>query len=83
MTSQLETVTMSHDTSWTWNVLPMLAAALALSVVLFPQGNLPAEEAAAEAAPIEATALVLPWAPSPQPGLGEPELVAANLSQSY
>lgn len=83
MTSHLESVTMSHNTSWTWNVMPLLAAALALGIVFFPQGNLPAEEAVAQVMPAEATTMASLLVPSPQPGLGEPALVAADLPQSY
>jgi len=86
MTSHLESVTMSHDTSWTWNVLPLLAAALALSVVFFPQGSLPgdaAAEAAAQTVHGEAPTLAMLLVPSPQPGIGEREPVAADLPQSY
>lgn len=90
MTSHLESVTMSDNTAWTWNVLPLLAVVLALGVVFFPQGNLPgsaAEAAAAQAMHNKADDEALPLAsllvPSPQPGLGEPELRAEDLPQSY
>lgn len=83
MTSHLESVTLSHDTSWTWNVMPLLAAALALGIVFFPQGNLPADDTAAQALDREAPAAALLLVPSPQPGVGEPELVLANLPQWY
>lgn len=83
MTSHLESVTMSHDTSWTWNVMPLIAAALALGIVFFPQGNLPADDAAAQAFDSEFRSAAAVIVPSPQPGLGEPELVAADLPQSY
>lgn len=81
MTSHLESVTMSHDASWTWNLMPLLAAALALGIVFFPQGHLPADEAAA--AHSEAATVAMLLVPSAQPGLGEPELVVADLPQSY
>lgn len=81
MTSHLESVTMSHNTSWTWNVMPLLAAALALGIVFFPQGNLPADDAAALQGEAATVAMLL--VPSAQPGLGEPELVVADLPQSY
>lgn len=83
MTSHLESVTMSHDTSWTWNVMPLLAAALALGIVFFPQGNVPADDAGARAMRDEAPTVAVLLVPSRQPGLGEPELVAADLPQSY
>ncbi|MBL8343900.1 MAG: hypothetical protein JNN03_00510 [Rubrivivax sp.] len=89
MNNHLESVTMSHDTSWTWNVLPLFAAALALGIVFFPQGTLPgdavevAEATAAQAMPSEAPTLAMLLVPSPQPGLGEPALVPADLPPTY
>jgi len=82
MTHHLESVTMSDNTSWTWNVVPVIAAALALSIVFFPQGNLPAEEAV-PAMLDEAPTLAMLVVPSPQPGAGEPALVPADLPQTY
>lgn len=83
MTSHLESVTISDNASWTWNVIPLLAAALALGVVFFPQGSLSVEEQAAQPMHTEAKSLAMLLVPSPQPGLGEPELMAADLPQSY
>jgi len=83
MTTHLDSVTMSHDTSWTWNLTPLLMAALALSVVFFPEGKLPMADAEA-AQPMRAEAVSFAQlVPSPQPGVGEPALVAAELPQSY
>lgn len=83
MTSHLESVTISNDTHWTWNVMPLLAATLALGIVFFPQGHVPADDALARALGDEAPTVVMLLVPSPQPGLGEPEPVVADLPQSY
>jgi hypothetical protein len=84
MTAHLEAVTMSNDTSWTWHVMPLLAAALALGVVFFPEGNLVLEEeAAAQSMSTEASPMTIRLVPSPQAGAGEPELKAEDLPQSF
>lgn len=83
MTSHLESVTISNDTHWTWNVMPLLAATLALGIVFFPQGHVPADDALARVLGDEAPTVVMLLVPSPQPGLGEPEPVVADLPQSY
>lgn len=81
--NHLDAVTMSDNTRWTWNVVPMLAGALVLSILFFPQGNLPADDATAQAMHAEASTVAMVIVLSPQPGAGEPELVPAELPQSY
>jgi hypothetical protein len=83
MTSHLESVTMSHDTSWTWNVVPLLAAAAVLSALFLSPGNAATDTAATEAAGLEAPSMTQLLVPSPQPGMGEPAIVVADLPQSY
>lgn len=68
--------------SWAWNLTPLLVAAV-LSSILLPLGTSQADATAAEAARAEAPVVAQWLVPSPQPGEGEPELVAADLPQSY
>jgi len=85
MTTHLDSVTMSHDTSWTWNLMPLVMAALALGVVFFPQGD-PAtadDEAARATRSPEVISVAMLMPSSPQPGLGEAALIVADLPQSY
>jgi hypothetical protein len=69
--------------SWTWNLVPLLIVAVALTGLLIPQGDADPEAAATEPARAEAPGPFALLVPSPQPGMGEPELVPAELPQSY
>lgn len=82
MTSHLESVTMSNNTSWTWNVLPCVAGALALGILFFAQGGQPEDDAAAEAQLGATPAVALRIAPPPQFAPSEPKLAAAKLPQA-
>lgn len=68
--------------SWTWYVMPLVMVA-ALGAFLMPLGQAGADVTATEAAPTEFAAAAQQLAPAPQPGMGEPELFAADLPQSY
>jgi hypothetical protein len=84
MMHRFETPATMDSASWTWHVIPLLIVAAALSVVFMPQGHAPAEAAALGMdADVEATRITQLLVPSPQPGESEPELVVADLPQSY
>ena len=83
MSYHRESADMQQTYPWTWHVMPMLIAAAALSALFTPQGSEPVEATAAQPMGIEALSRTMLLVPSPQPGEGEPELVAANLPQSY
>jgi hypothetical protein len=69
--------------SWTWNLVPLLIVTVALSGLLLPSGQADPDAAAAEAPSVEAPSPMYVITPSPQPGIGEPELTAEDLPQSY
>jgi len=69
--------------AWTWNLVPLLIVTVALSGLLLPSGSHDADAAAAEPTSAEAPSPAYVLAPSPQPGMGEPELRAEDLPQSY
>lgn len=74
---------LSQDSpSWTWYVVPLIMVAT-LGAVLLPLGHGNADAAASEAALTEASTMAQLLVPAPQPGMGEPELFAADLPQSY
>ena len=68
---------------WTWHVMPALIAVAALSVI-FPMssGTVSADAVEPDAMPLMA-GHVASLTSAAQPGEGEPELKAENLSQSY
>lgn len=80
MSSHLDAVTLSNDTSWRWNVLPLLALAVVLCALFVPPAQ-DAELAAAEAG--EAVPLAMLVVPAPQPGEGEPGPRTEGLRQAY
>lgn len=69
--------------SWTWNLVPLLIVTVALTGLFLPQGQADADAVTAPAASQEAPSPVFLLVPSPQPGMGEPELRAEDLPQSY
>lgn len=77
----LESVTMANEGDWTWNLAALLVLLAVMSALLLPAGRAGAEAVAAE--PTEAAPVAHAIVPSPQPGEGEPELVVADLPQSY
>ena len=78
-----KTLRQQETHSWTWNLVPLLIVMVALSGILLPHGNAKADAAAAEPTSLEAPSPVFLLVPSPQPGVGEPELRAEDLPQSY
>lgn len=83
MYEHAKTLRAQEPHAWTWNLVPLLIVTVALTGFFLPHGNADVDAVAAQPMGLEASAMAMLLVPSPQPGMGEPELRAEDLPQSY
>jgi len=77
-----KTLRAQEKCSWTWYLVPVAVVTVAMGGILLPRGPVDVDAFAVASASVEVMG-AMPLTPSPQPGIGEPELRAEDLPQSY